>query len=72
MVANKKLGPWPPPDITLFSRLYEYLKTLVLPTWPRFFLHLGCFCLAYQYFLCRLAVCIPVDSYQNDFLCPVI
>ena len=22
-VASKQLGPWPQPDITLFSRMYE-------------------------------------------------
>ena len=29
--------------------LVEYMnRLLVLPTWPRLFLHLGCFCLVYQ------------------------
>ena len=31
-------------------------KTLVLPTWPRFFLHLGCFCLVIPTCMCSLSV----------------
>ena len=36
IVASKQLGPWPLPDITLFSRVHEKELTGA-PTWPCFF-----------------------------------
>ena len=41
-------------DLSLYQISHFLVKCmnkslLVLPTWPRFFLHLGCFCLAYDF-----------------------
>ena len=57
MATCKQTGPWPPPDITLFSGMIaNWCFQLGLT-----FSHLGCFCVAFNTF-CRL------HGLSNDFL----
>ena len=47
-------GPWPLPDIILFSRLHTNL--IGTSDLASLFLHRGCFCLAYQSFFCHIYI----------------
>ena len=42
--------PWPLPDITSFSRMQK-IEITGASDLASLFLHQGCFCIAYQYFL---------------------
>ena len=57
LLANSSVEPGPAPDIRFYSRMYE-LKLTGASDLASLFLHLWCFCLAYRYFLYRLAVYI--------------
>ena len=56
--------------ISIFLVKYMNRITLVLPTWPRLFLHLGCFCLGYIlyiyiYIYIYIYVCMYVCMYVD-------
>ena len=60
-MINLKM-PWPLPDITPFSRMQK-IEVTGASHLAWLFLHQGCFCIAYQYFL--WVVSVTLCMYQE-------
>ena len=56
--------PWPLPDITSFSRMQK-IEVTGASDLASLFLHQGCFCIAYQYFLWVVSVTLCNNAYSG-------